>query len=112
MIVIALISGVLVAVVSLALRRDTARARGLRSSGGLVDDRFVFLSLPGFAMLLLGFGALGLAMPLGDSIVAVLLRALAAGVAIIGGAASLWGLFARSVPRFARPRWMRAEEAD
>lgn len=107
MIAIALVGGLLGMVVSLLLRRNTDRARAIRGSGGPVDDRFAFLSMPGFSLILLGFGALGLAMPLADGFAGRLLAALAVLVIAVGTLASLWGLFGRSVPSFALPLWMR-----
>lgn len=112
MIVIAFVGGLLGAAISLALRRDTERARALRKPGSFTDDKFAFLSLPSFSLLLLGFGVIGLAGPLfggsaSSTIVAVTLMAAGALAAAVGAAGSLWGLFGSNVPQFALPKWMR-----
>lgn len=115
MIIFALVGGALGLIVSLALRRDTARARSLRTPGAFLDERFVFLSLPSFSFLLLGFGLLGLSTPLlgggaAATLLGVVLGAGGGALALLGIAGSVWGLFSQTIPPFAFPKWMRRRQ--
>ena len=107
MIVIALIAGALGVVLSLALRRDTTRARQVVQSGGVLDQRFVYVLLPGFSLLLVGMGGLGLVLPgvggaLGNFL-GPLLAALCALVTLAGSGPA---------PNWALPAWVRKGDKD
>lgn len=108
MIVIALAAGVLGLITSFALRRSSYTP----PAGGLVDEKFIYLSLPGFSLLLLGAAAVGLAMPLvgGPGLPGVLGTAaavLGGVVAGVGFVFSGWGLFGASLPDWAKPKTPR-----
>lgn len=111
MIIFALVSGLLGLGASLALRRDTDRARNLRETGGIVDERFALLSLPGFSLMLLGVGVLGLVVPGIDGFLGTfwgyLLAFLAAAIALFGLYMSILGLGKRPIPLFLQPAWMK-----
>ncbi len=108
MVLISLVAGILGLAVSLAMRRNTARARSLRKSSGLADERFVLLLLPGISMFLLGAGILGLVLPgIGGAFsvpIGVLLAA--PGVVLIGFGIFLAGagLGSGPAPTWAKPR--------
>ena len=108
MILIALLAGVLGLAGSLALRRDTARARSLRNSKGLADERFSLLALPGVSLFLLGAGLLGLILPgIGGALGNVLGVLLAIPcVAIIGFGAylAILGFGSGPAPSWAKPK--------
>lgn len=109
MIIVALTTGFLGLVISLALRRDTGKKRPWQEGQGLADEQFVFASLPGISLLLLGMGALGLIVPgvggaLG-SVVGPLLAVLAAAVVLVGLVLSFYGMFARQLPAWLIPAW-------
>lgn len=111
MIVIALIAGALGVVLSLALRRDTTRARQVVQSGGVLDQRFVYVLLPGFSLLLVGMGGLGLVLPgvggaLGNFL-GPLLAALCALVTLAGIVLAVLGLGSGPAPNWALPAWAR-----
>ncbi len=80
-------------------------------SDGLVDEKFVFMSLPGFSLLLLGAGGLGLVVPgIGGAFGSVLgpvLAILCGAVAVFGFVLSVWGLFATTTPQWTLPRWAK-----
>lgn len=99
MIILALAAGILGLVVSAVLRRSTKPP-----TGGIVDDRFIYLSLPGFSLFLLGVGLLGLTVPLATHALGLVATVGAGLVAAVGAVLSVWGLFARSVPGWAKPR--------
>ncbi len=114
MIVIALSAGLLGLILSLALRRDTGKKRFWQENQGVADARFVFASLPGVSLLLLGMGALGLIVPgvggaLG-SFVGPPLAVLAAAVVLAGLVLSFYGMFARQLPDWLLPTWVRGEQ--
>ncbi len=103
MIILALAGGLLGLFASLALRTSQKP----RTREGIADDRFIYLSLPGFSLFLLGIGVLGLALPgAGGGATGALLVALsvlAAVTAVVGAVMSLWGLFSPTVPDWALP---------
>ncbi len=112
-ILLALVSGLLGLFISLALRRDTKRARDIREGGGLVDESFVLLSLPGFSLILLAAGVFGFLSPgiggwLGD-FWGYLVLGLLALVALGGFWLSALGLLGRPVPSWLAPKWYRAD---
>lgn len=112
MIIIALAAGIIGTVISLALRRNTTRARSWETAGGLMDERFVYLTLPGFSLLMLGVGAVGLVQPLTggegfSGIIGMILLAVVGAVALAGLVISVWGLFASSTPHWALPAWKK-----
>lgn len=76
-----------------------------------MDERFVFLSLPGFSLLLLGGGALGLVLPgVGSALPTPwgqLLAVLAGLVAAGGLVLSVIGLFGPKPPTWILPGWAR-----
>lgn len=110
-IIIALVSGVLGLILSLALRRDTERAHKLRDTGGIVDERFALLSIPGFSLILLGAGLLGLLVPgvggwLGNFVGPVLM--IVCGAVIVAGLyMSILGMGKGKIPEALKPKWMR-----
>lgn len=108
MIILAFASGLLGLIASAVLR---ARA-GSGKTEGVADDRFTYLSLPGFSLFLLGVAGLGLLLPamnIGGTWQPIIwVGVVAAAVASIAGAVfSLWGLFAKTVPTWALPRSKR-----
>ena len=110
-IIIALVSGVLGLILSFALRRDTERAHKFRTTGGFVDERFVLLSLPGFSMMLVGAGFLGLLAPgvggwLGNVVGWALMVACGA-VVVAGLYLSVLGMGKGKIPEALKPEWMR-----
>ena len=109
MIILALASGLLGLAASVFLRRSNRSGSG---RGGVADDRFVYLSLPGFSLFLLGAGGLGLLLPAASAggrvhLLILLGIVVAAASLLIGAVLSLWGLFAKSVPKWALPRSQR-----
>lgn len=104
MIILALASGVVGLIVSAVLRNPKY---GESARQGVVDDRFIYLSLPGFSLFLIGIGVLGLTVPGsgsgGAGPVLLILSVLAAAVTILGAIMSVWGLFGRTVPKWATP---------
>lgn len=94
----------------LMARRDSARGRKLRSTKLLADDRFVYLSLPGLALLLFGFGFMGMAVPVASTTTGMWFSVAAAICTVFGLLLSLWGVFGKTVPLFAQPRWTRATQ--
>lgn len=111
MIVIALVAGALGIVLSLALRRDTSRVRQIINGGGIVDQRFAYVLVPGFSLLLLGMGGLGVVLPgVGGALgyfLGPLLAALCGIVALGGAVLSVFGLGSGPAPDWALPRWAR-----
>lgn len=93
----------------LVARRDNARGRALRSYRVFADNRFVFLSLPGLTLLLFGFGFMGMARPVGGTSMGMVLAVLAGICTVFGLVFSFWGIFGKTLPRFAQPRWMRTD---
>lgn len=109
MILLAIFSGIFGIIASLALRRDTPGAAKLRAGGGVVDERFVLLSLPGFSLMLLAGGILGAIAPgiggwLGNFWGPILAVALGA-IMIFGLVISVMGLGKGPIPKFLRPKW-------
>ena len=111
MVLIALVGGVLGLIVSWALRRDTKRARSLRNSKGVADERFVLLLLPGISLFLLGAGLLGVIVPgiggalgtVGGILLAIpCLAVLGLGIFCAG-----LGMGSGPVPTWAKPKWDR-----
>ncbi len=114
MIIVALSAGLLGLILSLALRRDTGKKRFWQETQGVADQQFVFASLPGVSLLLLGMGALGLIVPgvgaaLGD-FVGPLLAVLAAAVVLAGLILSFYGMFARQLPGWLIPEWAQRDQ--
>lgn len=107
MTIIAFLAGFAVLNVWLISRRDTPRAQRLRSTKLLADDRFVYLSLPGLALLFFGFGFMGMAVPMAEASTGMWLTVVAGVATIFGLVFSFWGIFGKTVPRFAQPRWTR-----
>lgn len=111
MIVIALVAGILGLIASFALRRDTERAKQFRETGGIVDERFILLSLPGFSLVLVGSGAAGLLAPaiggwLGNFWGPLLLVVCAAAV-LLGFYMSIIGMTKGRIPQVFLPAWLR-----
>ncbi len=108
-ILIALVAGALGLVVSLALRRNTKRARSWEKTQGIADQQFVFALLPGVSLVLLGMGGLGLVLPgLGTALNPVLgptLAVIAGTVALAGVVLSFYGLFVKNLPQWLLPTW-------
>ena len=109
MIVVALVFAVLCLILAAALRRNTTRARFWQDKEGVIDDRFVFLMLPGAGVGLLGLGLLALSAPLigggvVPSIIGVTCSFFCALAIIFGVALLLLGLFSSRVPTWALPR--------
>lgn len=108
MILIALLTGVLGVAGSLALRRNTARARSLRNSKGLADERFILLALPGVSLFLLGAGLLGLVLPgiggaLGN-VLGVLLAIPCVALMGFGGYLAILGFGSGPAPNWVKPK--------
>lgn len=109
MIILALASGLLGLFASLALRRT--RPDKL-PQGVIADERFLYLSLPGFSVFLLGIATLGLVLPgFGAGgpwrIPLAVLLILAVVAVAVGAIMSAWGLFGKTVPNWALPSWKR-----
>ncbi len=108
MIMVALIIGALGLVASWALRRPTARAKSLRKSEGVADERMVLLSLPGFSLIMLGMGLVGIVAPgvggfLGTFLGIALLIPCAA-IAGFGLYLSILGLGKARIPQWLEPK--------
>ncbi len=105
MIVLALAGGLVGLVASLVLRVPKRRQAARE---GVVDDRFAYLSLPGFSLFLIGIGLLGLTLPGsgagGVGPLLLIVSVLAGIMAAFGALLSMWGLFGKTVPRWALPR--------
>ncbi len=82
----------------------------MRTSGGILDDRFVFMMLPGFSLLLLFSGLLGLIMPgVGGALgyFGYLLAAACVAGLIFGVYLTFAGLGSSPVPEWALPKWAK-----
>lgn len=108
MIILAFAGGILGLIVSLSLRRNTPKARQWENTNGILDESFVYMSLPGFSLLMLGLGFAGFTVPLigGNLSWLGVIGALIGGATAAAGAVlTFWGLFTNKVPTWALPRW-------
>lgn len=106
MFILALLLGALALVGSIWLRRDTPSSRNWETQNGIIDERFAFVFLPSFTILLFGLAFIGMAglfedLTLGPKLL-LGLGILMAGIGTIG---SLWGLFSRKSPEWMIPQW-------
>ncbi len=108
MIMVALIVGVLGLIASWALRRPTARAKNLRKSEGVADERMVLLSLPGISLIMLGMGLGGLIAPgvggFMGTFLGVLLLIPCIAIVVFGLYLSFLGLGKSPIPQWLEPR--------
>ncbi len=107
--IIGLAFGVLCLTLAAGLRRDTRRARFWQRQEGPIDDRFVYLLLPGVGFFTLGLGLLAFITPMigGNialTILGVTLAVLAAAIILFGALMAVLGLFSKRVPTWALPR--------
>lgn len=58
-------------------------------------------------MTLLGFGFMGMALPISNTTMGMVYTVTAGIATIFGLVFSFWGIFGKTIPRFAIPRWMR-----
>jgi len=110
MVYVALVVGVLAGAGSLWLRRDSPSSRWWEHSNGIVDERFVFATLPGLSLLLLGVGVAALSGLAGPGVLVWLIAAVGIVLALAGLALSFLGFGRGALPDWLLPAWRRRGE--
>ncbi|MDO5034747.1 MAG: hypothetical protein Q4E01_05105 [Actinomycetaceae bacterium] len=106
MFIVALVIALLSLAASLWLRQDTPSSRAWETQDGLVDERFAFVFLPSFTLLLFGLGMVGMSgMFETFSLPVKLLFAVGLVATGVGGLGSLVGLFSNRYPLWLLPKW-------
>ncbi|MDO5048642.1 MAG: hypothetical protein Q4D87_02000 [Actinomycetaceae bacterium] len=106
MFILAFLLGVVALAGTLWLRRDTPSSRSWETQQGLIDERFAFVFLPSFTVLLFGLGIIGISGLFEDFTIPVIIL-FAVGVILtgIGTLGSIIGLFSKRYPLWLLPQW-------
>mgnify|MGYP002735218488 CR=1 FL=1 len=106
MFILAFLLGLLALVGTIWLRRDTPSSRSWETEEGMIDERFAFVFLPSFTLLLFGLGIIGVSGLFQDLSGPVwILFILGIVMAGVGGFGSLIGLFSSRYPEWLLPQW-------
>lgn len=91
---------------ALYLRLDTPKARAWERTQGIIDERFAFVFLPGFALALWGLATIAAANLSADlPVLRIVLYVVGVPLALAGALGVLTGLFGVFYPQWLVPQW-------
>lgn len=98
--------GIASLVITIMLRKGTPAARSWMEAGGIVDERFGLIFMPGFTLLLLGLGLLPhyLLVP---AALAYVYMVVCAVIGAVGFILMIWGVIPLPYPQWFLPAWRR-----
>ncbi|WP_297556639.1 hypothetical protein [uncultured Actinomyces sp.] len=106
MTIIAFVLGLAALIATLWLRKDTPSSRAWETENGIVDERFAFVFLPSFTILLFGLGIIGLSGLFSELSAGVrLLFILGCLLSAVGTFGTVAGLFSNKYPLWLLPKW-------
>ena len=106
MTIIAFVLGLAALIATVWLRKDTPSSRAWETEDGIVDERFAFVFLPSFTVLLFCLGVIGLSGLFNELTGGVwVLFILGCLLSAVGAVGTVVGLFSNKYPLWLLPKW-------
>lgn len=106
MFILAFLLGLLALAGTIWLRTDTPSSRSWETEEGIIDERFAFVFLPSFTLLLFGLGIIGVSGLFPEFTWPIkILFGIGIIMSGIGAVGSLIGLFSSRYPEWLLPQW-------